>query len=145
MIKIREHLESDLPFVYNSMLKNLWADYKASLDKNEFIEGIKNPFFMTKKRELAKLFSRSQIIIAASPDDENQILGYIIFKKYDGLQILHYVYVRSTFRRFAVSKALLKHCEFEPNEPIIITYKNGNLGFITKDKTTIYKPEAKDI
>lgn len=96
-ILIRDAKISDQAFIFSSFLKGNYYgnDFYRSIDKNTF---------MVKYKEvLTHLLIKSTTKIACMKNDEDQVVGYSLYQP----GILHYVFIKPTFRRFGISKMLI--------------------------------------
>jgi hypothetical protein len=58
------------------------------------------------------------VTVACLPDNEDVILGYIVFQP----NVLHYMFVKEAFRKFGIARFLYKE-SFGDNETITYTHK----------------------
>jgi GNAT superfamily N-acetyltransferase len=67
---------------------------------------------------------RGACIVACNPEMDNHVYGYCVGELRDGLQLLHMVYVRNTFRRFGLGSEMMARMfpRFK-EEPIIHTHE----------------------
>jgi GNAT superfamily N-acetyltransferase len=54
---------------------------------------------------IKKLIAESAVIVATPSDDFELIVGYAVFEP----EVLHWLYVKSSFRRMGVASELMKH------------------------------------
>lgn len=95
---LRPGREGDLPLVYHSWLHTLReADPWGEISRTAYFRG--------QHAVIEGLLSRSQLVVAALEDDQDQILGYAVAAP----PVLHWLYVKSLFRHYGVARALLEH------------------------------------
>jgi len=96
-ITIRDAMAGDQAFIFSSFLKGNYYgnEWFKAIDKNTFMEKY--------KQVLEQLLIKSTTKVACLNDDINHIVGYSIFMP----GILHYVFVKPTFRRFGIGKSLI--------------------------------------
>jgi hypothetical protein len=58
---------------------------------------------------LKKLIETSEILVACSSEDANQILSYLIYDK----DVLHFAYTKMIYRNFGIMKKLIGDRKFE--------------------------------
>jgi hypothetical protein len=58
---------------------------------------------------LKKLIETSEILVACSSEDANQILSYLIYDK----DVLHFAYTKMIYRNFGIMKNLIGDKKFE--------------------------------
>lgn len=91
---------SDVPFIYSSWLKS-YRDAPA-------VAGIPNGIYYAGQHALIeRLLERSTVVVACSSDDPQQIMGYGVGEILaPSTAVLHWLYVKHTFRGFGIAKAL---------------------------------------
>ena len=99
-MNLRQANQNDFNFVANSYLKS----YRHGPETKHLINDI---YFDVYKERLNKMLDSGQVTVACSPEDPDQILGYLIHGLAHGKSVLHYIYVKHTFRRLGVARALL--------------------------------------
>jgi GNAT superfamily N-acetyltransferase len=103
MYKIRPPKDQDFEFVVDSWLKS----YKKN---NPSMSSMDWKLYAPMQRDvIVTMLSRSEIYISCSDQDEDQILGYMIFERANAA--IHYVYVKSPVRRFGIAKRLIECVE----------------------------------
>ena len=112
-IYIREANQDDLSFIQNSWIRSF---RKSVLQINDNIYG------REQHKLVNKLISRSNCWLACNPDELYQIYGYIIFEKLAEIGIMHYVYVKSPYRRYGIATRLFKMIEHDSQYPCIVTH-----------------------
>ena len=100
-ILLRAPCDQDGSFIIDSMVREVRDHYpNTHMDKSLFYKEYK---------EIVKtLISKSLIVIAANPEDPDQIFGYLIFEKIEDIPIIHFLYVKLTFRENGIATQLLK-------------------------------------
>jgi hypothetical protein len=129
--------ESDLAFVYNSWLIN----FRDSNNLENLID--KKIYFDNQTALIKKILSKSEVVLASSPEDESQIFGFIVFERFKSLNVLHYVYVKSMYRRLGIGRRL-KDYAFEDSEeielPILSTHMTRMSRILTHSWNLIFNP-----
>lgn len=97
--KIRDPHPSDLNFITSSFLKSMKKE--SSLGRACSIR----VFFKEFNEVIDYILSISTILIACEKENENAILGYILYQN----KTIHYAYVKSGMRRFQITKDLIAH------------------------------------
>lgn len=108
---IRKMNLDDYNFVISSWLKSY---YHSSY----FTKRIRSSVFFKYHHQVAtKILERpsTTVLIAADKVDPSVILGYMIYEPYDGTYVVHYTYVKSSFRLMGVGSELLKASELNIN------------------------------
>jgi len=104
----------------------------------------RNDFFAGHHDVLDRIFAREPIVkLAVMPDDHSVILGWACYEPWQQMDIvdraagvlqvsrqlvLHYVYVKPSFRRYGVAKALLADLK----RPFTYTHRTDNLSYFDK-------------
>ena len=99
-VRLRPIIEDDTAFIFNSWLKS----YRFS----HFGEKITNTiYFAEHHKVIERLIDNSKVLVACNPEEPSQVYGYIIGEEVDGIFVLHFIYVKQTFRNMGVGKTLL--------------------------------------
>ena len=99
-IRLRPMVEDDLAFIFNSWLKS----YRFS----HFGEKITNTiYFSDHHKIIERLIDHSKVLVACNQEDPTQVYGYIVGGESEGTFVLHFIYVKHTFRNMGVGKTLL--------------------------------------
>ena len=115
-ITIRQATEADIPFVFNSWLKS----YRTS----QFASPIDNTIFFSEHHKVIERILRYyDVRIACSPEDPDQIHGFICAGYTDGIFTLHYIYVKHPFRRLGVAKELYDNFPKPENAASLYTHQ----------------------
>jgi ribosomal protein S18 acetylase RimI-like enzyme len=99
-VSIRPATADDIPFIFNSWLKA----YKHS---SLFAKRIKHEvFFKYHHAVIERILARGAKVFVATPiHDPDTIIGYCVAEQLD-VTTLHFIYVKSAFRRFGVGRQL---------------------------------------
>ena len=93
----------DEPFIYSSWLK--------SFRKSKVNTGLGGQAYHNKQSQrITQILERdnTRVIVACDTEDDDLILGYCVFEIKTSEAILHYVYVKESFRRMQIASALVK-------------------------------------
>lgn len=129
-ISLREYEETDIPFIFKSWLVN----FRASNYLEDIIDH--DIYFEFHKRLVEKILSDSICLLAANPEDESQVFGYIAYRKIKGLNILHYIYVKAPYRRLGIAEFLLDFV-FEKKRQTIVTTHYTRMARVLRRKWNI--------
>lgn len=101
-IEIRKLSDNDIYFISSTMVDQQCALRNYSRCPRRFMkQGIAD--------RLKKLIETSEILVACSSEDANQILSYLIFDK----DVLHFAYTKMIYRNFGIMKKLIGDRKFE--------------------------------
>lgn len=109
-ICLRPGREGDLPLVYHSWLHTL-------REASPWDVLSRTVYFRGQHAVIENILARAGLVVAALEDDPDQILGYAVAEP----GVLHWVYVKSLFRRYGVARALL--AELDLPSPVVYTHK----------------------
>lgn len=65
-------------------------------------------FFKEQHEVIDALLGDSTIILACDKADTTNIIGYIVVAKVQGLFVLHFLYVKHTYRRLGIANILMQ-------------------------------------
>lgn len=106
--------DTDLHFVYRSWVNS----YRDSEWAGCLPQHLSYPVYSAAITQLLKRGMR--ITMAVNPDDRDQILGFIAFEP----GLLHYVFVKSIFRRQGVATSLMACANFDRSAgPVLGTFR----------------------
>lgn len=133
---IRPFDKDDTAFVFQSWLK----DYRRN---SPFAKHIRSSdFFLYHHKILERIFERetSQTLIACDPETPKVIWGHITIERIPGLDLIHYIYVKDSFRGYGIGKKLFDSTNINANK-IIYTHETYWLkNIIEKYKKARYIP-----
>ncbi len=140
-LQVRALVAADQAFVYGTWLqghfeKSLWAKgMEWELYKNHH------------RAHIEAALARGRTLVACTPEDENQILGYLCYEKGPfGFQVgsvLHYAFTKGPFRRFGVFTRLMEEAGFTPTTAFAFSQlNNSDLAHHLRKKYTLarYNP-----
>lgn len=100
-IEFRQATTADEAFIFDSWLRSQWK-----LDAREKMPS--TIFFAGQRQRIDRLLPRSRVIIAYSPADATEALGYVVAEASWKTACVHWLYVKSTFRRLGIASRLLQ-------------------------------------
>ena len=108
-LKIRLAEDKDMAFIHGSWLK--------SYRNNGMAKDILNEVYFDNHRKIIESLQAKGAIYVGHPDGEPDLLmGFVAI---DDAKILHYVYVKQTFRKMQVAQTLIK--KFIPDFTVKLT------------------------
>ena len=93
-IAVRPAVEGDLPFIFSSWYK-AHRPHAKHVAIPEYTEG--------QNRLMRALAARGEVVVAASADYPDEILGYTVSEG----DALHFVYVKSVYRGMGIARGLV--------------------------------------
>lgn len=127
-IQIRQPKPSDLSFIQATFSKCIKNESNLGRSCSPKI------FFREFNQVVDNLLSKSEVAIACSQENEDVILGYMIYES----DTIHFVFVKSAFRQMGIAKELVEHafndkekiyCSFSTNDSKRIKDRYPNLIF----------------
>lgn len=94
-ITLREPTADDLGYLFSSWLKSARGEGAHRHMANDV-------YFGAMKPRVTEALRRGRIVVACNPDDPWAIYGWICFEP----SVIHYVYVKYTFRHLGVARRL---------------------------------------
>lgn len=108
--------EEDYPYILKS-----WSNEFHKIEPYNFIPN--QFFFPWMKKRIDEILSKSNIMIACIDTSPDDIVGYVIYKQHDDKNIIiHWMQVKSIYRRFAVAKDFLNELETKDKNIICTNY-----------------------
>lgn len=102
--KLRPANTEDLAFIFSTWLKGYRYNSPAVMHIPT------DTFYRQHHAVVAALLQRSTVIVACLPEDENVIIGFAVVEATTPACI-HWVYVKSAWRRMGAATALLAHLD----------------------------------
>lgn len=133
--QIRPALLEDVPFIFSSWLKS-YRDAPA-------VRGVPNSIYYAEQHRLIeKVFSSKnlRVYIACDKEETTQIFGYLVAEVSESGPVLHWEYVKHSFRNFGVGKGLEKHLLEVCPGPLTYTQAGKNCERLLKGREYIYNP-----
>jgi hypothetical protein len=99
-IKLRPPLNDDVQFIVCSWLKS-----NRNSDLTNYVNN--EDYYKNHPKIIEDLINRSLITMAVDPEDDNHIYGYVVHENTGSKFIIHYIYVKYTYRNFGIAKKML--------------------------------------
>jgi len=132
-IRLRAANSEDVSFIFNSWLKSFRNSFFAKSIANEI-------YFNSHHKVIEKLIKESKITVACSESDPNQLYGYICAGQVDNFFMLHYIYVKHSFRNMGIAKSLLNSFDHDPSVASIFTHNTRVCDKLASRYNFIYNP-----
>lgn len=132
-IRIRNINAEDVSFVFNSWLKSYRFSTFAKAIRNEI-------YFNNHHKVVEKIIARSANFIVCDQNDPGQIYGYIVAERVDGFLVVHYLYVKHTYRNLGIGKLLLDQVGYEPNTASLFTHMTDSSSKLAPKYNFVYHP-----
>lgn len=100
-VTYRPPTPDDLAFITSSWLK--------SNRNSDFANYVENKAYYKLHSDLIKsILNRSLVTVICDPEDANHIYGYAVYELINTNLILHYIYIKFSYRNFGLAKDCLK-------------------------------------
>lgn len=135
--KLRQYnSDTDESFVFNSWLK--------SFKDSAMMTGVSSTIYFKEMHDVIKSIisdPNTSIIIACSNDDDETIFGYAVGQAVGAALILHWVYVKHTFRNFGIGRNLEAAIKMGvPHESIGYALRTKLTDILTRKDSYVYNP-----
>jgi len=131
---LRDAIQEDLAFVYNSWLKQ----YRNS----PFTVGMGNDLYYSQhRRVIDAILNKSDIKVICDAEDTNKIYAWACGEKFD-TPLMHFIYVKRDYRGKGLSKMLLSEFGWEEGSHVVSTHylKLKGKDFSIGGTNIIYNP-----
>lgn len=133
-IIIRYAAQTEHNFVYNSWIRSGYRSTSMALVPREV-------YTLNQHDIITHHLARSTVIVAHQHDAPENIFGYLCYQMLDGVFVMHYAYVKQTFRKLGVFSALLRAANFNPqNSAGFYTHSTKAIQHIERRYNLIYNP-----
>lgn len=134
-IEVRDAFLEDISFIFATWLRS----YRHS---SSFAKKISNEIYYARHHLVIDLILKrdnSKVLVAHPKDEPDVILGYVVTEKQpDGANVVHYTYVKKSFRKMGVAQALWNGLNEKEN--YIITHYTTDADWLTKKYNLTYDP-----
>lgn len=97
---VRTATQDDMPFIYSS-----WLNHQRHTFPNVIVPG--RMYYKGETYRLDKLLEKTQVFVACTSEDQNQILAWVCATTAPTL-IVHYAFTKPTFRRLKIFTSILQ-------------------------------------
>ena len=131
--RLRPMVEDDIPFIFNSWLKS----YRFS----HFGEKITNTiYFQDHHKLLERIVGNSKVLVACDPQDSSHLYGYSVAGEQDDVLVLHFIYVKHTFRNLGIGKTLLDALGHDNSSAAVYTHHTRMADKLAAKYNLVYHP-----
>ena len=134
-IKIRPANEEDVAFIFNSWLKSFRSSPFARVLSNEI-------YFAGHHKLIEKVLRRSQVSVVCNVDDSSQIFGYSVTERITGVLVIHYIYVKDSYRNMGIANTLLQNAGHDKRNFSCYTHHTKPCDLIASRYSLLYQPYA---
>ena len=132
-VRLRTANDEDLPFIFNSWLK--------SFRFSPFAEKITSTiYFSDHHKVIENLLKNSVVMISCNEDDPSQLYGYAVGSQVDGIFVLHFIYVKHTFRNMGLGKMLLDSFGVDTENASVFTHFTKASESLASKYNFVYHP-----
>jgi hypothetical protein len=123
-IYYRENNIGDRDFIISSYLKS----FRTSGENTRMTNDV---YFYNFSKIIEKLLDRVKCLIACDIDDSSHIYGYILYEFVDDIPIVHYIYVKYTYRFMGIAKRLFENSMLD-EETVVVSHINKIYDVLSK-------------
>ena len=134
LYKLRIANKDDFNFILSTWLKS----YRSSRATNNINNDIYYSMLDSKVKHVLNA-DNTLTLLAVNPEDDTQIYGYTVVQIINVIPVLHYVYVKHSFRKFGIASHLLNTIEGFNEIPTLITHEPKDVNLLKKYKL-VYNP-----
>lgn len=132
-IRFRRGVPEDVSFIFSSWLK--------SFRLNGMAENLNPKVYYSQHHCLVEgLMIKANVTVACNPEDPSQIYAYVCHEVIEGLPVVHYIYVKDSFRRLGLAAMLLEEVGISLDKPFFFTHYNKIANRIANRKAMVYNP-----
>ena len=132
-VKLRLATQDDVPFIFSSWLKS----YRNSNTTRH----IPNEIYYTNHHVvIEKIIAENKVLVACSESDDDQIFGYVVTGDYEGFFMIHYVYVKHSFRSMGIGRALLNATGHDASKASLTTHWTRAIEKLAPDLGVVFHP-----
>lgn len=114
-VRIRPAIEDDIPFIFSTWLKSFRDSF--------FAQNISTTIYYAEHHKVVeRLLKSCSVYVACDDNDLSQLYGYICAEEIDGIFVLHYVYVKHSFRWLGIGRQLLNAFSHDATRVAIYTH-----------------------
>jgi hypothetical protein len=106
---LRKFKETDRDFITRSVLMSFMNGSKEVQKIN------RDSYMRAHNTTLNKLLDKCECIVSCDPEDQDLVYGFALYDNGEVFDVLHYIYVRKTFRKNRVAAELLSTIQNKRN------------------------------
>lgn len=130
-MNIREITDKDKNFIFSSWLKS----YRNAQAVKPVVNTL---YYKEQHRVIEELLERSKVLVLHSPDDENNLIGYVVVEEIQGIPVIHWLYVKHTFRGMGLARILLLHIGVAAETTCCFTHMSAAANGVSKKFPAAY-------
>lgn len=137
---LRNPVESDFNFIINSWLKSYRNSAFATHIPNDV-------YFHAHSKIIKKTLEIGRVVVICSAEDNEQIMGYLVYEGRDNLFIMHFCYVKYPYRRLGLMRNAIEQVLNSNNQsgPIFITHLPRSFEELKQRYPYVYNPYLLEI
>lgn len=132
-IQIRPINQLDVGFLFNSWLKSFRGAF--------FVKDIHpKTYYGLHHKVIGSLLQTADTMVACDPNDSTQIYGFICAEQLQGSLVVHYIYVKHTYRNLGIANLLLQQFKVSDNGISFYTHHNHVSHKLAAAYSFLYNP-----
>jgi len=132
-VSLRPLLESDKPFIFSCWLKSFRDEVAFKAIPNE-------RFFTMHKKIVEDVLNRSTIELLVDQKDPDHLFGFICYEIRNDSNLLHFIYIKTAFRRLGLAKKAIFLCIKDLDKPSYYTHQTYASPFLAPLLNAKYYP-----
>jgi GNAT superfamily N-acetyltransferase len=132
-VRIRKATEADVAFIFSSWLK--------SMRNSGYSYGVPNvTFYAEHHKVLERLLKSCEVYVACDEANVADIYGYICAERVDGFFVMHFAYVKHTYRRLGIGTMLLNAFQHDASTAALYTHMTKIGRLLEAKYNLVYNP-----
>lgn len=128
-ILFRDPHPADLNFIFNSWLQSFKGSKVLDHISQEF-------YYQGQHQVIERILRQANIKMLVNSEQTEDIYGYIIFEEIEGIFVMHYAYLKQTFRYLGLFRRMLN--EFKPGEGAGFYTHNSKCAYYVGQKFNLF-------
>jgi len=112
VVRTRQMRESDRNFVTKSWIET----YRHCAPVRHVCNDV---YYVGQYKRIIKILSVCDVVIAVSDEDDDLMFGFCAYSKNN---TVHYIYVKSAYRRYGIARIMLHDAGIEKNKRVTVTH-----------------------
>lgn len=131
LVRFRLANESDISFIFNSWLKS-FRETSKSVSISSVV------YYANHHKMIEGLLKKCDVTIACEQQNPAHIFGYICAEKVTGVDVIHFTYVKESYRRLGMARLLCEAAGVDLAKPVFFTHRCKKSGVWMHNKNDCY-------
>ena len=125
--------DSDKNFIFSTWLKS----HRATQDNKRMVNSV---YYTNFSEIVTNILTTCSVKVACEPGDNDHIYGYIAYRYIDEMPVVHFVYVKQTYRRLGIMDHLITSLVKDKDIPVVCTFTSEVYDKIKQRYGLFYNP-----